>query len=67
MGMSLKPRLYCDCVESLKVDEMMEVKVLKQINENIFEMIFQCKHCNRSIKLTFRLIYNDYCKGVKVE
>lgn len=67
MGFRIVQKLECDCVGALK--ECLEMKriALKQVGETSFQAIYQCPHCNRNIRVSFKITYQDYNKGLIVE
>lgn len=67
MGFHITQKLECDCINALKEDLPMKRIALKQIREATFEAIYQCPHCNRSIRVSFKIIFQDYNKGLIVE
>jgi hypothetical protein len=67
MGFLVTQKLQCDCRKSLIEISSMKLISKRQLNENYYEVIFQCKYCNRSIKSVIRVIYDDTHKGMRVE
>jgi len=67
MGLHITQLLECDCVGALKEQLPMKRIALKQIGESKFEAIYQCPHCNRSIRVSFKVTYQDYNKGLVIE
>lgn len=66
MGILVRTKLQCDCKKSLETGADME-KIIERISGNKVETVFQCKHCNRSIKSIVSLTYIDYNKGIRTE
>jgi hypothetical protein len=67
MGINVFTKLDCDCQKSLQNSVSMKRIALKSLNDNQYVIIYQCRFCNRSIRIQISLVYNDYHKGVKFE
>jgi hypothetical protein len=67
MGTHLSQILECDCHASLENSDKMKRIAMKQLTETRYELIYQCPNCNRSIRVTVKLTYQDYTKGVIIE
>lgn len=66
MGILVRNKLYCDCRKSLTSGDDMK-KIMETVIGHKIETVFQCRHCNRSIKSVVNLTYIDCNKGVRTE
>jgi phage terminase large subunit GpA-like protein len=67
MGIFVIHRMQCGCKKSLEMNSPMKRIAIKKSSDTNFEMIYQCRHCNRSIKVELKMCYIDYKKGVDIE